>query len=48
MEQYASEIRLFGFDFAPKGWANAEGQLLPVSSNPALYALLGNPVWWRW
>jgi microcystin-dependent protein len=42
MEQYASEIRLFGFDFAPKGWAKCEGQLLPVSSNPALYALLGN------
>jgi microcystin-dependent protein len=42
MEQYTSGIRLFGFDFAPKGWTKRESQLLSVGSNPALYALPGN------
>jgi len=42
MEKYTSEIRLFAFDFAPKGWAKCEGQLLPVSNYRALSSLLGN------
>ena len=40
-EQYLGEIRLFGFNFAPEGWAMCNGQLLPISSNTALFNLLG-------
>jgi microcystin-dependent protein len=36
-----SEIRVFSFDFAPKGWALCNGQLLPINQNQALFALLG-------
>ena len=39
--EYVSEIRIFAFPFAPKGWAVCNGQLLPVSKNQALFALLG-------
>ncbi len=35
------EIRCFGFNFAPRGWAACDGQLLPINSNQALFALLG-------
>jgi microcystin-dependent protein len=38
---YLSEIRAFGFAFAPRGWALCNGQLLPISQNQALFALLG-------
>ena len=38
---YMSEIRLFGFNFAPKGWAFCNGQTLPINQNQALFALLG-------
>ncbi len=38
---YVAEIRIFGFDFAPKGWAHCDGQLMPISQNTALFALLG-------
>jgi microcystin-dependent protein len=38
---YISEIRLVSFNFAPKGWALCNGQLLPISQNQALFALLG-------
>jgi microcystin-dependent protein len=38
---YLSEIRLFSFSFAPKGWALCNGQLLPINQNQALFALLG-------
>src|ERR1043166_4600747 len=38
---FLSEIRLFSFGFAPKGWANCDGQLLPINQNQALFALLG-------
>ena len=41
IEAYAGEIRLFGGDFAPRGWALCEGQLLPIDRNPVLFALLG-------
>jgi len=41
MEDYIGEIRLFAFNFAPKGWAACQGQLLPIRQNQPLFALLG-------
>src|SRR6516162_7592221 len=38
---FLAEIRIFGFSFAPKGWAMCNGQLLPLSQNTALFSLLG-------
>jgi microcystin-dependent protein len=38
---YLGEIRLFGFPFAPRGWAPCSGQLLAINQNQALFALLG-------
>ena len=35
------EVREFGFTFCPRGWAEANGALLPISSNTALFSLLG-------
>jgi microcystin-dependent protein len=40
-EPFVAEITMFGFNFAPKGWAFCRGQLLPISQNTALFALLG-------
>lgn len=40
-EPFLAEIRLMSFEFAPKGWALCNGQLLPVNQNQALFALLG-------
>lgn len=40
-EQFIGEIRAFSFGFAPKGWAQCNGQLLPINQNQALFALLG-------
>src|SRR2546428_8720059 len=40
-EPFLSEIRLISFNFAPKGWAFCNGQLLPINQNQALFALLG-------
>jgi len=40
-DNYLSEIRIFAFGFAPKGWAQCNGQLLPINQNQALFALLG-------
>ena len=40
-EPFLSEIRLMSFGFAPKGWALANGQLLPINQNQALFSLLG-------
>jgi microcystin-dependent protein len=40
-EPFLGEIRMFGFNFAPVGWALADGQLLPISQNTALFSLLG-------
>src|SRR5215467_6457926 len=40
-EPFLSEIRIFSFRFAPKGWALCEGQLLPINQNQALFSLLG-------
>jgi microcystin-dependent protein len=40
-EPFLSEIRLFSFVFAPKGWALCNGQLLPINQNQPLFSLLG-------
>src|SRR5512141_3359944 len=40
-DQFVGEIRLVGFNFAPTGWAQCNGQLLPISQNTALFSLLG-------
>ena len=40
-EPFLSEIRIMSFDFAPKGWAQCNGQLLPINQNQALFSLLG-------
>ncbi|HYI41561.1 MAG TPA: tail fiber protein [Allosphingosinicella sp.] len=41
MDPFVAEIRIVPFNFAPKGWAFCDGQLLPLSQNTALFALLG-------
>ncbi len=41
MDPFLAEIRAFPFDFAPKGWAQCDGQLLPISQNTALFSVLG-------
>ena len=38
---FVAEIRIFPFNFPPKGWAFCDGQLLPISQNTALFSLLG-------
>lgn len=40
-EPFLSEIRLMSFNFAPRGWALCNGQLLPINQNQALFSLLG-------
>lgn len=40
-DQFVAEIRIFGFNFAPTGWALCNGQILPISQNTALFSLLG-------
>ena len=40
-EPFIGEIRIFGFNYAPRGWAMCNGQLIPISQNTALFALLG-------
>ena len=40
-EPFLSELRLFSFNFPPKGWALCNGQLLPINQNQALFSLLG-------
>jgi microcystin-dependent protein len=40
-EAYIGEIRMFGFDFAPRGWATCAGQIMPIQQNQALFSLLG-------
>src|SRR5665213_2292657 len=40
-DQFVAEIRIFGFNFAPTGWAQCNGQLLAISSNSALFSLVG-------
>src|SRR5690554_2021243 len=40
-DPFVAEIRLFPFNFSPKGWAWCDGQLMPLSQNTALFSLLG-------
>lgn len=40
-DPFVAEIRIFPFNFPPKGWARCDGQLLPLSQNTALFSLLG-------
>lgn len=41
MEPFLGQIMMVGFNFAPQGWALCDGQLLPISQNTALFALIG-------
>lgn len=41
IEPYIGEIQLVSFNFAPKGWALCNGQLLPINQNQALFSILG-------
>jgi len=40
-EPFIGEIRMTGFNFAPRGWASCNGQLMAISSNTALFSLIG-------
>lgn len=40
-EPFLSEIKMFGFGWPPKGWAQCDGQVLPISQNQALFSLVG-------
>jgi microcystin-dependent protein len=40
-DPFVAEIRIFPFNFAPRGWAWCDGQILPLSQNTALFSLLG-------
>lgn len=40
-EPFIGEVRMFAGNFAPRGWALCDGQLLPISSNTALFSILG-------
>ncbi len=40
-DPFIAEIRIVGFNFAPRGWAFCDGQLLPISQNTALFSLIG-------
>jgi microcystin-dependent protein len=42
MDEFIGAIKAFGFNFPPKGWAFCDGQILPISQNQALFALLNN------
>ena len=41
MEPFIAEIIMFGGNFAPRGWAFCDGQLLPINQNQALFSILG-------
>jgi len=40
-DPFFGEIQIYAFDFAPRGWAMCNGQLLPINQNQALFSLLG-------
>ncbi|HUB13357.1 MAG TPA: tail fiber protein [Acetobacteraceae bacterium] len=40
-DPYLSQVELFPFNFAPRGWAQCNGQLLPINQNQALFAVIG-------
>jgi len=40
-EPFLAEIRIYGFNFAPRGWALCDGEILPINQNQSLFSLLG-------
>jgi microcystin-dependent protein len=40
-EPFIAEIRVFAFNFAPRGWAHCQGQLIAIAQNTALFSILG-------
>ena len=40
-EPFIGEVRMVGFNFAPRGWATCDGQILPINQNQALFSILG-------
>jgi microcystin-dependent protein len=40
-DPFVAEVQIFGFTFAPRGWAQCNGQIMPLSQNTALFSLLG-------
>jgi len=40
-EPFLAEVRMVGFNYAPRGWAFCDGQILPINQNQSLYSLLG-------
>ncbi len=40
-DQFVAEIRIFAGNFAPRGWATCDGQIMPIAQNTALFSLLG-------
>jgi microcystin-dependent protein len=40
-EPFLAEVRIFSFNFPPRGWAQCDGQILPINQNQSLYSLLG-------
>ena len=40
-EPFLAEIKIVGFNFAPRGWSFCDGQILPINQNQSLYSLLG-------
>jgi microcystin-dependent protein len=40
-EPFIAEVRMWAISFAPRGWANCDGQLLPIAQNTALFSLIG-------
>jgi microcystin-dependent protein len=42
MEPFIGDIRIVGFNFAPRNWATCDGQIIPIQQNQALYSILGN------
>src|SRR5438128_2714047 len=41
MDPFVAQICIFGFDFAPQGWAKCQGQMMPLAQNIALFQILG-------
>lgn len=40
-EPFLAEVKIFGFNFPPRGWAQCDGQILPINQNQSLFSLLG-------
>ena len=40
-EPFLAEVKIVAFNFAPRGWASCDGQILPINQNQSLYSLLG-------